>query len=605
MARYTRSSVDAVRDAVDMVDLVSARTELRRAGARSFMGICPFHEERSPSFSVEPVDKLYHCFGCQASGDAFTFVQETEGVEFKEAVELLAERYGVQLEVDEEDPRDAERRRARDRLLELLERTAAYYVRYLWDSREAAKARQYLIGRGLEEATLREFRVGYAPSGWDKVLMASRRAGFSNRELYDAGLAQRAKGEGQIYDRFRARITFPLCDLRGRVLGFGARAMSEERGPKYLNTPENDIFHKGRVLFGADLARAHAARAGQVITVEGYTDVLALHQGGLRNAVGIMGTSLTDQQVAELARLAPVVLLALDSDSAGQDAILRASRVAAGRKLELRVVPLPEGMDPADVVASPGGAAELAGFVESSVPFVRFRVERALATGDLEDAEGKDRVLAALRPVFAELPRSVLREELLALVAERMSLEESLVASLLSGRAPGRSQERPRAAAPAERNGGVRTPGPSPAERQEREFLAYCVARPELGGPALAGLELDADLTSELNRRAAAHLRAHLDAPAEGLGELDDEVAAVVRAVRVRAGQVETGPGGFAAERLQLALARVDRELAAARRAGAGDLATIAARRETLRREFNDAVDRALEEQGRGSGRAR
>src|SRR5919205_1023329 len=208
MARYARSSVDAVRDAVDMVDLVSARTELRRAGARSFMGICPFHEERSPSFSVEPVDKLYHCFGCQASGDAFTFVQETEGVDFKEAVELLADRYGVHLEVDEEDPRDAERRRAHQRLFELLERTAAYYVRYLWDSREAAKARGYLLGRGLQEATLREFRVGYAPSGWDKVLMASRRAGFSNRELYDAGLSQRAKGEGQIYDRFRARITF-------------------------------------------------------------------------------------------------------------------------------------------------------------------------------------------------------------------------------------------------------------------------------------------------------------------------------------------------------------------------------------------------------------
>src|SRR3954453_14457595 len=376
MPRYTRSSVEAVRDAVDMVDLVSARTELRKAGARSYSGICPFHGERSPSFSVEPVEKLYHCFGCQAGGDAFKFVQEIEGVGFNDAVELLAQRYGVQLEVEAEDPRDAERRLARERLLELLERTAAFYGRYLWDSHEARHARDYLLERGLEEATLREFRVGYAPSAWDKVLLASRKAAFSNREIYDAGLATRGKG-GQIYDRFRARITFPLCDSRGRVLGFGARAMGEARGAKYVNTPENDIFHKGRVLFGSDHARASAARAGRVIAgeghtdplalpqaglaaraggglaVEGYTDVLALHQAGLRDCVGIMGTALTEDQVGELSRLAQVVRLALDSDSAGPEAMLRAARVAEGRKLELRVVALPQGRDPADMVGEP------------------------------------------------------------------------------------------------------------------------------------------------------------------------------------------------------------------------------------------------------------
>ena len=367
MPRYTRSSVEAVRDAVDMIDLVSARTELRKAGARSYSGICPFHEERSPSFSVEPVEKLYHCFGCQAGGDAFKFVQEIEGVGFNDAVELLAQRYGVQLEVEAEDPRDAERRLARERLLELLERTAAFYVRYLWDSHEARHARDYLLERGLEEATLREFRVGYAPSAWDKVLLASRKAAFSNREIYDAGLATRGNG-GQIYDRFRARITFPLCDSRGRVLGFGARAMGEARGAKYVNTPENDIFHKGRVLFGSDHARASAARAGRVIAVEGYTDVLALHQAGLRNCVGIMGTALTEDQVGELSRLAQVVLLALDSDSAGHEAMLRAARVAEGRKLELRVVSLPQGKDPADMVGEAGGAARLTELVDGSMP---------------------------------------------------------------------------------------------------------------------------------------------------------------------------------------------------------------------------------------------
>ena len=241
MPRYTRSSVEAVRDAVDMVDLVSARTELRKAGARSYSGICPFHEERSPSFSVEPVEKLYHCFGCQAGGDAFKFVQEIEGVGFNDAVELLAQRYGVQLEVEAEDPRDAERRLARERLLELLERTAAFYVRYLWDSHEARHARDYLLERGLEEATLREFRVGYAPSAWDKVLLASRKAAFSNREIYDAGLATRGNG-GQIYDRFRGadhvpavRLARPGPRLRRAGDGGGAgREVRQHPGERHL-----------------------------------------------------------------------------------------------------------------------------------------------------------------------------------------------------------------------------------------------------------------------------------------------------------------------------------------------------------------------------------
>ena len=227
MALYTNDSKDRVRDAVDFVELVSARTELRRAGPARFEGLCPFHDERTPSFGIDPAQKVYHCFGCQASGDVFTFVQETEGVDFKGALELLAERYGVELQREQEDPREAERRKKRERLLELLKRTAAYYERYLWESSEATHAREYLLGRGLQEEMLREFRVGYAPSAWDHVQLASRRAGYANREIYEAGLAQRSKQNGQLYDRFRARIMFPLTDIRGRVLGFGARAMSD------------------------------------------------------------------------------------------------------------------------------------------------------------------------------------------------------------------------------------------------------------------------------------------------------------------------------------------------------------------------------------------
>ncbi|MDX6723695.1 MAG: primase, partial [Solirubrobacteraceae bacterium] len=433
--RYTDDSKERVRDAVDMVDLVGTRTELRRAGVNRYEGLCPFHDERTPSFGIDPAQKLFYCFGCGEGGDAFRFVQMTEGFDFKATLEYLADRYGVALEATEEDPAAAERRRERERLLEVLERTAAFYVRYLWESKEAEPAREYLVSRGLEEPILREFRVGYAPSAFDTLLQAVRRGGFSNREAFDAGLAVRSKGQGMLYDRFRRRIMFPLCDLRGRVLGFGARALGADQKPKYLNSSDNAVYHKGRHLFGADIARSHATKAGSVVVAEGYTDVIAMHQAGLRNTVGLMGTAMTDEQVGELARLAARVQLALDADGAGQEAMLRAARVAAGRRLELRVVPLPPGADPADLVHGEGAGA-MQRLVDASVPFVRFRVERALESGDLSSAEGKDLVIAELRPVFEQIPPSALREELLALVAGRVDLSPALVGSWLAQPAP-------------------------------------------------------------------------------------------------------------------------------------------------------------------------
>lgn len=591
MARYADDAKEQVRDAVDMIDLVSTKVDLRRAGANRFEGLCPFHEERTPSFGIDPVKKVYHCFGCQASGDCFTWAQEMEGLGFVEAMEWLADRYGVTLEREAEDPQEAERRKRRERLLELLERTAAFYVRYLWESQEAARAREYLLERGLDEAILREFRVGYSPSAWDKVLMASRRAGFSNRELYDAGLASKAKGEGRIYDRFRGRIMFPLADIRGRVLGFGARALRDNQQPKYLNTSENDIFHKGRQLFGADLARAHAARAGEVIVAEGYTDVIALHQAGLRNTVATMGTAMTPEQVAELTRLAPRALLALDADSAGQEAMIRAAKVARGKKLELRVVELPPGRDPADIAAE-AGAAEIHRLVKASVPFVQFRVERALATGDLATAEGKDAVIADLRPVFADIPASVLREELLAHVADRLDIAETLAAQLLG------QAGRP---APATVPAQDATPAPSRAaaplnvhDEHERTFLAACVAVPAAGAAALAELDLDADLVSEPSRGAARWLRAHLADPSAGLDDQDPALQAVIREILVRVADVEPNDDAFTVTRLQLALARAQREATAARRAHAG-VDEAERRRVAVQAQLSAALDRVLE----------
>ena len=593
-ALYTNDSKERVRDAVDMVDLVSSRTELRKAGANRYTGLCPFHDERSPSFGINPAEKVYYCFGCQASGDAFTFVMETEGVDFKGALELLADRYKVALELEDEDPRAAEQRQRRERLLELLERTATYYARQLWESREAQRARDYLSERGLEEGTLREFRVGYAPSAWDTVLNASRRGGFGNRELYDAGLAQRAEKSGRIYDRFRSQIIFPLADARGRVRGFAGRTLAsdgERRGPKYVNSPESDLFHKRSQLFAADLARAPAAKAGSVVVAEGYTDVIAMHQVGVRNSVCIMGTSLTEEQVAELARLAPVVQLALDADSAGQEAMLRAAKIAAGRKLELRVVPLPKGEDPAELVQHHGGA-EIERRIAQSVPFVRFRVQRALDAGDLTDAEGKDRVLAQLRGIFATLGPSVMREELLRIVADRMDLSTELLNSLLSQPAPSASQQGERTQA-AEQRAPAASLGRR--EKQERTFLELCIALPALGAPALAELDLDADLATPALRRAAAHLREHLAAPTEAC-DGDEQLTALVRALAVRAAGMErASPAQFRVERLQLALHRIEREIHAARSRGE-PMNDLAEQRGTTKAQIDRAMEQVMEE---------
>jgi DNA primase len=513
---------------------------------------------------------------------------ETEGVDFKGALELLADRYKVALELEDEDPQAAEKRQRNERFMELLERTATYYVRQLWESAEAARARDYLAARGLQEGALREFRVGYAPSAWDTVLKASLRAGFKARELHEAGLAQQSQKSGKLYDRFRSQVIFPLADPRGRVRGFAGRTLvddAERRGPKYVNSPESDLFHKGRQLFGADIARAAAAKAGSVVVAEGYTDVIAMHQAGIRNSVAIMGTALTEDQVGELARLAPVVALALDADSAGQEAMLRASRLAAGRKLELRVVDLPRGEDPADLVQREGGE-EMERRIAASVPFVRFRVLQALDGGDLSGAEGKDRVLDELRGVFAPLGPSVMRDELLRIVADRMDLSQELLSSLLArgSRAPARDAQ-PAAPQP----GRAPTASLGPRERTERTFLALCMALPKLGAPALADLDLDADLTAPATRAAAARLREHLDAPTEGLAD-DDPIAALMRELSVRAGGITATPAVFRMERLQLDLHRIERDITAARSKGL-PLADLAERRSTTKAEINRTME--------------
>ncbi len=662
MARYTADSKEKVRDAVNFLDLVGQYSDLRKAGPASYKGLCPFHEERTPSFNINADEKFFKCFGCGEGGDVFSFVQKKEGLDFVASLEYLAERYGVELELEDEDPAAAKRRLQQSRLTELLRRTADFYVRNLWESREAAHAREYLASRGLDEALLREFRVGYAPRKWDAVLVPSRRAGYTEQELLDAGLVIRSQKGGQPYDRFRARITFPLCDRKGHVMGFGARRLAEDdKGPKYLNSNDGPVFHKGKNVYASDIARVHATKAGQVILAEGYTDVIALHQAGLRNTVGLMGTSLTADQVTELARLAPVVVLALDADSAGQEAMLRAARVAAGRKLQLRVVPLPAGMDPADLVHSEGADA-MRRLVDQSVPFVTFRVRRVLDVADLKTAEGKDAAIDELRPVFKDIPPSALREELLRTVADRTDLAPTLVASWLAApqqRTPvDRPPQRrpvvrpvepapaPRAAAPApvpappSEDGwegmealepdhdsvepssgqhvqrvaapasGAVPPAPAPMPvvvpalpdgphaRTERALLVQVVALPEAGRAALREMGGAEAFAEGVHRRAVAHLLAYDDAPMAHLPEDDLELGSLMAGLLVRAGETDANPDALHAEVLKLRLAAVERQMKVAAAAGSNDIPALARERQGLQKAVQEAIGRHMDAMG-------
>ncbi|HJS94003.1 MAG TPA: DNA primase [Solirubrobacteraceae bacterium] len=583
MTRYTADSRDRVRDAVDMLGLVGEHTELRRAGASEYVGRCPFHDERTPSFGVNPLEKVYYCFGCQASGDVFTFVMETEGLDFTGALETLANRFGVELQTEQEDPQAAQRRQRRERLYSLLGRAATYYARYLWEAKEAETAREYLKTRGLREETLRAFRVGYAPSAWDRILTASRRAGFSDEELLTVGLAQRSQNRpGQIYDRFRERIMFPSTDARGNVIGFGARAMRENQRPKYLNTAEGELYHKRSVLFGLDRARAPAAKAGSVILVEGYTDVLALHQAGLPNAVGIMGTALTEQQVEELERVAKTLLLCLDADRAGHDAMLKAAQVTDDRNLELRVVPLPTGADPAELIER-AGADALRERVDASVPFVAFHVERILERNDTRSAEGRDRAFKQLEPALKNLRRGLFGDELLRRVAARLELTEAQLKSLIEGAA--RQNGAPQTATAAQPQ--VLDHG----ERSERAFLALCIALPEAGARTLFAIDLDRLITSDLLRRAARHIAGRTRSPLADLPGGDEPLARTVAALVEEAGSAgRVSEDELEHARLVLERTRLDRAIRRARAEGATEIPELARERETVREQIRELV---------------
>jgi DNA primase len=616
-ARYTQDSIERLREAVDVVDLIGTRTDLRRVGSR-WVGLCPFHDERTPSFSVEPSKGVYHCFGCGVGGDSIGFVQEVEALPFVEAVELLAERYNVELKREREDPAEEERRRRRGRLLALLERTTAFYEKFLWDSDDARVAREYLAGRGLAEETLRAYRVGWAPSGWDRLLNGAQRDGFKFEELIGAGLAQRKRsGEGGV-DRFRERIMFPLADSRGRVLGFGARTLRADEPAKYINTSENEIYHKGRQLFGIDKARVAAAKSRRVVVVEGYTDVLALHQAGVAETVAIMGTALTEHQLGELARAAGAegaVYLALDADSSGQQAMLRAAELAEQRDVQLRVVQMPEGVDPAELVTAEGADA-IVGRLESALSVVEFAVRRVLADGQLGTPEGRDRALVQARELIAQTPaRSARRDHLVQLVADRLDVPADYVASAVAS-APPRPPARAAAPPPAGAAPDYGDPGPewsgdpgpdagaapvaapsaalsgpaAAAQQAERTYLALCLASGPRGREHLGRLTPE-HLSSEVLRRVHTHLLERFDDPLADLDTEDAEFSAMVAGIALRADDGEPAEEPLLRMSfLGLESRRIERAIRHARQDG--DLALqseLATARQQVRRDM-DAV---------------
>jgi DNA primase len=562
VALISTESLERVKQAVDIVEVISAHTDLRRQGTR-WVGLCPFHEERTPSFSVDAGEKLYHCFGCGVGGDTIKFVEEKEGLGFAEAVELLAERYGVELEREREDPQAEAKRQQRRRLSELLDRTAAFYASYLWDSEEAGKAREYMAQRGLGEEVLRAFAVGYAPSAWDKVLLRGQRAGFKVEELRGVGLVQRGRGGGE-YDRFRSRIMFPIRDRRGRTLGFGGRAMRSDQGAKYVNTAETDFFHKSNMLYGIDMAKAAIAKAGRAVVVEGYTDVLALHQAGVEEAVCVMGTAITEEQVASLSGMVDEVVLAMDADSAGQEAMLRAQRVAAGRKMRLRVAAMPAGEDPAEMLAVEGGAERFRALLDGAMELTAFQVGLVLERTDTTSPAERDRALGEVAPILAGLGESASRDDLVRRVAERLDLEPAMVmgrvvaAQPLSGGSGEATGSAGRGPAPPPR----RTAELTSRERRERALLAMCIALPEQGKGYL--VRLTGEHLSPGGARAAGWLREHPEDPASDLPRDDSELSGLIAELVILAHDEPASPEAMELNFLLLDQRRIEAEIAAA-----------------------------------------
>jgi DNA primase len=478
MARIKDSSVEAVKSAAEILPLVEDYVRLRKAGG-TYKGLCPFHQEKTPSFTVSPARGTFKCFGCGEGGDAIAFVEKLESVDFVGAIETLAQRFGVQIEYEEISPEADRARKRKERLTQLMERATSFYERVLWDSEQGAFAREYLASRGLGEEVCRQFRLGYAPGG-PTLTRRALQEGYTQEDMLAGGLINR-RGN----DYFTRRLVFPLGNARGAVRGFQARKLYDDDPlqAKYVNSPESDLFKKGDLLYGLHLARQPIAKQERAVIVEGNTDVLALRQAGFEPVVASMGTALTAQQLRELNRLTKRIFLCFDSDAAGQDATLRGMELAVAEPFgfDVQIVTLPKGSDPAD---DPAAFEErLRAPVSYPVHRVRLLHERAV---------NKNAASNAIKAFLNSLPDSPEHLDARRLATDLLDLPPETQAAFapVRGRSSATSVISPRLL--------------GAGDRLERSALAGVAAHPNLNrfleevGPE--------HFDSELHKRARAHL---------------------------------------------------------------------------------------------------
>ncbi|NQT53918.1 DNA primase [bacterium] len=406
--------IENVKRAADIADIVSRYVELKKAG-RTFKALCPFHQEKTPSFTVNPGRQIFKCFGCGKGGDVFSFVAEHEHVDFAESVRIVAGIVGVTIP-EQRGGQGGPSKETKTRLYQLQAWAAAFFVRCLNERPEGEAARQYLAGRGFDKQTLDAWSVGYAPDSWDALNRAASQAGYTESELLASGLVSRKEGSSHYYDRFRNRVMFPIWDLQGREIGFGARALGDDE-VKYLNSPETPLFHKGRTLYGLDKARDAVETARRIVVTEGYTDALMCHQQGVPLAVATLGTALTREHVRELRRFADTVVLVFDADQAGENAVDRSLEVFADSDLDVRVVTVAEGMDPCEFLLEHGAAAFLKliegapGIFETKLGFASRRFGTDTVSGR---ARALDDVLASIVLVSNAAKADLLLQEVAA-----------------------------------------------------------------------------------------------------------------------------------------------------------------------------------------------
>lgn len=506
--RINDEDVKAVRDAVPIDAVVSEYLQLRNAGGGNLKGLCPFHDEKSPSFQVSPSKGLFHCFGCQEGGDTITFVMKVDHLSFSEAVERLAAQAGITLRYEEGGYNPSHQRGERIRLVEAHKIAAEWYAEQLATSPEADTGRIFLAERGFDQAAAVHFSVGYSPQGWDHLTRFLRGKGFTDKELLLSGLAQEGR-RGPI-DRFRGRLMWPIRDIGGDVVGFGARKLYEaDNGPKYLNTPDTAIYKKSQVLYGIDLAKKDIAKASRAVVVEGYTDVMACHLAGVTTAIATCGTAFGGDHIKILRRLlmdngSARVIFTFDGDAAGQKAALRAFEDDQKFAAETYIAIAPDGMDPCELRLAKGDDA-VADLAEPRTPLFEFALRQIVGRYDLDTPAGRASALDEAAPIVARIKNSGAQHEVAVQLAGMLGILDTQfvvkrVAQLArwardrGGRGPApasRDARQPYDAAPAPRTSGPALTLRNPVYATERELLKLALQRPELVSPAFDAYGVD------------------------------------------------------------------------------------------------------------------